>query len=160
VHAKAIVNFKDKVPDEKDLFTWKWLYGAATSQSEFGDPTTDEFYELCIYDGTGLVMSATAPPGGLCNGKPCWTEKLFSFKYSNKTLTPDGLLLIFLKEGAAGSAKISVKGKGLRLDMPDLATLVSPMTVQLKNSNTCWGAVYSFPPAVKNDAANFKDRAD
>jgi hypothetical protein len=45
--------------------------------------------------------------------------------------------------------------------MPVLAALASPVTVQLKNAaGTCWGAQYSFPPAIKNDGLQFKDKAD
>ena len=46
--------------------------------------------------------------------------------------------------------------------MPNLTTLTSPLTVQLKRngSTVCWGATYSFPPALRNSAAIFKDKAD
>jgi len=44
--------------------------------------------------------------------------------------------------------------------MPSLTALSSPVTVQLRNATTCWGAQYSFPPAIRSDAEMFKDRAD
>ena len=55
-----------------------------------------------------------------------------------------------------------VRGKGDGLDMPNLGLLASPLTVQLKRAggSVCWGATYSFPPALKNTAAMFKDKAD
>ena len=67
-----------------------------------------------------------------------------------------------MKAGADEKAKIIVKGKSAGLNLPNLATLTSPLTVQLKRngSSVCWGAVFSFPPATKNDGAQFKDTAD
>ena len=48
--------------------------------------------------------------------------------------------------------------------LPDLtlSSLVSPLTVQLKRSGggVCFGATYSFPPAIKNDGVTFKDKAN
>src|SRR6185369_14920033 len=57
VGQKAILSFKDKSPDDKDLFGWKWLKGSSTTLGEFGDPTTTDTYELCIYDGSSTLIS-------------------------------------------------------------------------------------------------------
>ena len=154
--AKALVALKDNVDDEKDSLLWKWLKGASTDKADFGDPTGATGYELCLYDGTGLVGSATIPAGS------AWIEKSNGFKYRDTAATSDGVQTAVLKAGADEKAKIVVRAKGLGVDMPDLAALVSPLTVQLIRSgdSVCWGATYSFPPAQKNDAAGFKDKAD
>jgi hypothetical protein len=133
-----------------------------TEKTDFGDPVMTDDYALCIYDATGLLASMTAPAGGTCARTDCWTDKPTGFLYKDKDLTPDGLSQILLKQGEDGKAKIIVKGKGLDLPMPDLSQLHSPVTVQLRRANggECWGAVYSFPPATKNDATTFKDKAD
>jgi hypothetical protein len=115
-----------------------------------------------VYDQNGLVLSAQAPAGGTCDGKPCWkaTGSLSAYKYKDKELTPDGLLQVQLKQGSDGKAKIQVKGKGANLDDPDLASLVQPLTVQIANTNgLCWEAVYS-APASSHTADQFKDTAD
>jgi hypothetical protein len=153
---KALVVLKDRTDDNKDLLLWKWLKGGATDATEFGDPVTTHAYELCIYDGGGLVASASAPAGAN------WSAKTTGFKYRDPAGSSDGLQTIILKAGADGKAKIVVRGKGMNVDMPNLALLTSPLTVQIKRAGgtVCWGATYSFPPARKNDAANFKDKAD
>ncbi len=150
-------------PESKDQLNWKWLHGAATTKPEFGNPVTIDGYALCLYDATGLLASMAAPAAGTCASKPCWTERSSRFQYKDGELTPDGLSQILLKEGLAeGKAKILVKGKGANLPMPDLSQLQSPVIVQLRRTDgsLCWGAVYSFPPAIKNDATSFKDSAD
>ena len=163
VSGKALLTLKDNPAANRRVLLWKWLYGAATTKAEYGDPLTSENYELCIYDGGGLVMDARAPAGDTCFlAKPCWLEKVFSFKYLDKDLTPHGLLKVFLKEGLAdGNAKIVINGKGPNLPLPNLSLLTSPLTVQLRSeSGGCWGAVYTFPPSLKQLPEIFKDRAD
>ena len=75
---------------------------------------------------------------------------------------PNGLKSVALKQGADGRARIVVKGKGALLPLPDLASVASPLTVQLRRSGDgpCWSAQYGFPPAIRADATTFKDRAD
>lgn len=152
----ALLALKDNTDDAKDFLLRKWIKGAATDVTEFGDPTSSSTYELCLYDGGGLVASGTAPAG------IAWTAKATGFKYRDKTSSPNGLETVTLKAGAAAKAKIIVRGKGLNLSMPNLEMLTSPLTVQLKRGggSVCWGATFSFPPALKNGAATFKDKAD
>src|SRR5262249_18419498 len=54
------------------------------------------------------------------------------------------------------------KASGANLDLPDLGSLESPVTVQLRRTGSavCWGAEYSFPPARRNGASSFRDRSD
>ena len=164
VGQKALLILKDRATDENDLLTWKWRKGKATTKAEFGNPVGSDGYALCLYDASGLAATATAPAGGICaGGEPCWTERRTSFKYENKNLTPDGLSQVVLKEGLEdGKATILVKGKGTMLDMPELATLGSPLTVRLKNRVTaaCWEATYSSAGVIRNDSEQFKGKAD
>jgi len=160
VAQKASVQLKDNADDAKDQLVWKWVKGAATSMGDFDDPTSTDAYELCVYDGSGLLTSVKAPAGGMCGTKPCWAAKTTSFKYKNKAQL--GQAQVLLKSGVDGKAKILVKAKGATFLMPNLGTLQSPMTVQLRHTANaiCWGAQYSFPPATKNDGVTFKDKAD
>ncbi|MEO6028797.1 MAG: PQQ-dependent sugar dehydrogenase [Candidatus Binatia bacterium] len=158
---KAQITLKDAADDAKDQLVWKWSKGAATSLSDFGDPTRGDGYELCLYDGNGLVGSATAPAAGLCEGRACWSGRGTGFVYKDRLRTPDGLQSINLRAGDAGRASIQVKGQGAALAMPSLTSLASPLTVQLKSAaGACWAARYSFPPAQKQGATLFRDRAD
>jgi hypothetical protein len=160
---KALLVMKDKSPDKKDALIWKWVKGAATTKPEFADPLTSG-YTICVYDGSANaqpLLLSMAPPDGTCaNGKPCWKTTKTGFKYRDKELTPDGLLFMLQKAGAATAAKVIVKGKGPNLAMPSLP-LTTPVTVQLKkndNPGICWAATYSAP--TKNLSDQFKSRAD
>jgi hypothetical protein len=158
---KAVFRLRDRTPDRPDRMIWKWLRGSTTPKADFGSPTTTTGYELCVYNGTGaLISTERVPAGGTCNGKPCWKETTTGFKYRNGQLTPDGVGKLILRQGIeAGKAKIVLKGQRENLNMPALP-LTQPVRVQLVNSlGTCWEATYS-APAAKNDSTTFKDKAD
>jgi len=164
VAGKALLEIKDDLAaDRKDSLQWRWNNGSATTIADFGDPRATTDYQLCIYDGTGLVLSAAAPAGGTChNASPCWRTTEFGFDYTDGELTPDGLQQLRLKQGLDGAASIRVKGRNVLLD-PPTPPLGSPVTVQLSNSEgVCWEAVYG-APFLKNVGAPkpaFKDKAD
>lgn len=158
---KATVNLVDKAKDKDDQLQWKWMKGAATVKADFGNPVAADGYALCLYDASGLIATLSAPAGGTCGRKPCWAAKKTGFTYTDPDRSPDGLSQVVLKEGVAGKAQITVKGKGVALPLPGLAGLGSPLTVQLRRvGGPCWGSVFSFPPADKNDAGKFKDTSD
>jgi len=161
---KALVVLKNKADDRRDSVIWKWSKGAATQKADFGDPhaaTAADAYQFCIYRGAGprLVMSASVPAAGICGNKPCWKETRTGFIYKNRNLTPAGIAGVMLKAGADERAKIIVRGKGANLHMPDLTTLSSGLTVQLKNlkNHKCWEAAYSTPSPTTE---LLKDKAD
>jgi hypothetical protein len=158
---KGHLAIKDKPGQKADRIQWSWANGAATTKGDFGAPLTSTGYTLCVYDGTGdVVSSAHAPGGGSCNGKPCWKETPRGYKFRKRDISGSGLvssLQIVLKEGSAGKAKIGVIEKGSTI--PTLP-LVQPARVQLVNGvGICWEADYA-APATKNDANQFKDKAD
>jgi cysteine-rich repeat protein len=159
IGGKAYLSLTDKTPDGKDQLHWRWKAGAATTKGDFGDPNETD-YVLCLYDGTGRRATYTAPAGGLCRGKPCWKDTPKGFQYVDKDATPTGLTHVRLSAGASGKATVQVKGRGTNLPDLDLSSLNSPVTVQLvpvNGSGLCFGATYTFPPAIKNDAGSFKD---
>ncbi len=158
---KGRLLIKNNVEDRKDKLIWKWLKGEITPKADFGNPVVDESYVFCMYDGTGLAMSSLAPAGGLCDGKACWKDKPKGFQYKDKDLTPDGINLMKLSAGVeAGKAKIFIKSKGENLQLPDLAALVSPVTIQVENNaGICWETVFT-APFQKQDATSFKDKSD
>ncbi len=141
---------------EGDRLAWKWAKGTATLKAEFGDPLTTEGYELCLYNDTTLVQSFAAPAGdigGPCGIAPCWKEITKGFSYRDGQLTPDGLATLRLLEGPDdGQARITVRGRGSRLGLPDLSTLDGVLHVQLQKTSgdVCWGAAYS-RPFVRDD---------
>jgi cysteine-rich repeat protein len=161
VVAGASLLIKNKIPTTRNSLVWKMSKGDATPLSDFGTPTSDTSYRLCIYDATsGLVGAAEAPAGGSCPVRACWRATSRGFTYVDKETTPSGLTKITLREGATtGTAKLGVKGKGFLLSLPSLPPQ-QPVTVQLQNSTgACWQAVYS-APALVNTSEQFKDKAD
>lgn len=152
---------------DRDKLVWKWLKGEQTSAADLGDPTNTTTYTLCIYDQSAgvpaLRLQAKLPPAGTCAAAPCWSATSSGFTYSDANLETDGVKSISLRGGAAGKAKIVVKGGKAFLDTPDLPLAQSPQViVQLKNDvagGRCWESRFS-PPAKKNDAAVFKDTGE
>lgn len=140
---------------------WKWVHGAATTLADLGDPTTEigTSYALCVYDASSMLVShARAPAGDLCGTqtRPCWRAKGNGFGYKDAALLPDGLKVVTLKSGAAGSAKITVKGAGGSLDLAPLPAAF-PLTVQWVNSDgVCWEASYGPSGVVRNDGIQLK----
>ena len=167
---KSTFVLKNNDLDSKDTLTWNWTKGAETLPADFGDPVNGSTsYSLCVYDEAAgvpaVAMAMTAPPGGTCAGKACWVAKKTGFLYKDKTLTNDGLMQLQLTAGAAGKAKIVVKGKGERLPVPlpvgtGLFAQDAAVIVQLVNSDgVCWEADFS-APAKKNDLKQFNDKSD
>jgi hypothetical protein len=144
-----------------DKLVWKWTRGGATAAADLGDPVSSTTYALCIYDESGgvpgLALRALVPPSA------AWSAAGTGFKFSDPAGASAGITSILIKSGAAGKAKIIIKGKGAALDMPMLPLQQDPQViVQLKNTlaaGHCWEARFS-GPAKKNDGREFKDKGD
>ncbi len=163
VQRKALLQLRNRTPDTKDRLLWKWLKGAATAKSDFGDPTTTTGYRLCVYDGDAtLIATAAIPAAGTCNTaspRPCWRASASGYRYVDRDLTPDGIQQLILKAGAGGKAQIVLKGRGDSLPMPTLPISQLPVRVQLVGSNgACFEATYG--TTLKNQQDQFKAKAD
>jgi cysteine-rich repeat protein len=147
-----------------DYLLWSWVSSAAVAKSDFGNPLATADITLCLLDQTGgtptLRLSATAPAGSTCAGKPCWKEKTLGYDFKSRDLYPHGLAKVSLLAGAAGQAKIRVQGRRAPLALPGLP-LATPVTVRLRRSDAavCWEAIYD-SGVILNDAANFKATSD
>jgi hypothetical protein len=155
---KSTVTIVDNADPTKQLFKWKWKAAAtdATAVGEFRDPVSaTPTVRACVYDvsvNPQPLMQAQVPAGGTCAGKPCWkpvgsVAAPRGGKYKNVAATPDGLTNATLLGGAAGKAKIGLKGKGSLLQNPDNLHLIFPVTVQLLigdgNGTSCWQTTYA-----------------
>jgi hypothetical protein len=118
---------------------------------------------ICIYDtgvpGQTLRLSARAPAGGVCTGRPCWKETDSGFRYADRELTPDGLATARLKAGSPGAGRIAVKGRGANLALPVLP-FTAPVIVQLQRRDgvPCWTATFSAPDT--NTSEQIRAKAD
>lgn len=143
----------------KDALAWQWRSGVALTKDVFGTPATTTGFVLCLYDASPEPRRVLAvPAAGTCRGgKPCWKSTKAGFTYKDKDATPDGIVTVVLKSGAAGKARIVVKGKGTALAVPPLP-LTLPARVQLVRTDTlaCWDA--SFSTAKKNTTRLLKAR--
>lgn len=153
----------------RNSLAWSWTKGDETLAADLGDPLGATSYRLCLYDGSGgLLTSYGFPAGGVCAGKPCWKVagkgSTIGYKYKDKLGSSDGVIGFAIKAGPAGKAKISLKGKGAALFVPalPLAQSPDPVVVQLINSSgtTCWSASFSDPALGKGGADKWKDSSD
>jgi len=175
---KSIVKIKDDPDPAREFFLWKWVRGAATTQSELGaDPVGGSTsYAVCLYDESGTVPSLAMElqvnrAGDLCAGKPCFKAiggappSGRGWKYKDSARASDGVERLILKGGTAGKAKMVVKAKGASLPLPapfSGAMLLAQDTdaiVQLHTSDggECFESVFP-APATTNVAEQFKDK--
>ena len=165
VSGNAPIRLSRSATHTRDLLLWKWSPGDTPDPAAFGLPTVSTDYTLCVYDETAstpsLRLGVSAPAAELCRTRACWRQTSSGFRYSDRTLTPNGLASLQLESGIAGRARITLKGKGPLLRLPTLPfAQQSRVIVQLKNGvGQCWEADYS-APAERNDAGGFVDLAD
>ena len=138
----------------RDSLVWLVTRGDVGA-AELGDPLATSDHAFCLYDGGGgLALGALVPAGGICFAmsgapRPCWEERTppHRLRYGDAHVgfgaTPDGIVSIVLREGAAGLGRLDVRGRGIRLEPPVLP-LALPVEVQFSNLETgaCWSAVY------------------
>jgi hypothetical protein len=161
---KASLSVTDRSPDVNDKLSWKWTAGAATTLADFGTPLTTTSYQLCVYDAAGdTVARASVPPGGTCDGRPCWSAKGGRYLYRSRERVPGGgkrsTLRLTLGSGVDGKAKILLKGRGVHFGL-DALPWAQPVVVQLKNGEgECWEARYD-APARRNQPGRFVDKGD
>jgi len=143
--------------------TWSWTSGAPLFKEAFGDPADGHTgYTLCVYDGVGstprLIMGHKIEAGGTCNGSPCWHETADGFVYRSRAFgNSSGIELIQLRAGDTGGGMIKVKGRGGRLQVPQLPLEQDDrVTVQLNDGFACWQANF-LSPATANQPGRFLD---
>ncbi len=157
---KSLLIVKNSDDDTKDKLIWKWLKGASTSLQDLEDPTASASYAFCLYAGTtaAVLLNDAVVPADALKWAPSGST---GFKYKDAAGANDGITGIKVKSGAAGKAKALVKGKGGDLDDPVLGNLTLPVTAQLINqqSNVCFEGVFDLPDVIKNEATQFKAKA-
>jgi hypothetical protein len=173
---KGILKIKEN-GGSKDLLLWKWIRGAATTQTEMGaDPVNGSTsYAVCVYQQSASVSSLAVElrvdrSGDSCGGKPCFKAlggdppNGDGWKYRDSDTASHGVLRMLLKGGDAGKSKILVKAKGLDIPLPGPVGVNylhqdPDVIVQLVSSDggACFETTLS-TPAKRNEADQFKDK--
>ncbi len=147
-----------------DVLNWTWRKRAPTPLLDFGDPTIDTAYALCVYDYTAgipsVAFSARVEPSGTCQDKPCWKKQARRFKYYDRYTNDEGVKQMSLYSNKKNT-RLHFRVKGVNAHTLPLPLSQSPhIVVQLANSNgKCWSASYS-TPAIRANGKRFVDRAD
>ncbi len=126
---------------KRDRLAWTWTKESATTFATFGDPTATDDYAVCLYRDVPtptLLFRATAPAGGQCGTRPCWTKTAKAFAYADRTGASDGLTHMTLTPGA-GKTKVTAKGSGPGLvarafELPS-PPVGAPLRLQLQGAN-------------------------
>lgn len=163
---RAALTMSTRPPEaRKNRLAWLWGRGPATAGTDFGNPVAGDGFALCVYDGGGLRTTLRVPgetPG--CGGTAVrrrWRATRRGFAYADRTVGGDGVQRLALQAGVDGKARVALVARGAGLHLPSLATLVSPLTIQLRSATgACWSARYGFPPALRRTATRFSDRSD
>ncbi len=155
VSDRALLRLKDTTPSSGDRLLWKFLRGAETEKSEFGDPTATTGFSLCIYDEVGgvpaRILEQDIPPG------ENWTELANGFRYTDRNVEKTGVFTLLLRPGGEGQTRIIAKGKAHPLGMPVLGlNQDSKVTVQLVSDTGCWQTDHT--SNLRNDSQQFKAR--
>jgi cysteine-rich repeat protein len=162
VPGRSVLTLRDGANPRGDRASYKWLKGSVTTPSDFGQPLTDDGWDLCVFDGTGqLVLGASAPAGGTCAGRPCWKSLPGrGFLYKDRERTPNGMDVVKLEAGADGRASAVATAKGPTLTMPALGAFTFPLYVQLQGENgQCTFSAFEAANARRNDASLFHGRS-
>jgi hypothetical protein len=114
---KGILKIKDSGDDMKDSLLWKWIRGAATTQTEMGaDPVNGSTsYAVCVYDQSAGVASLEVQlrvdrSGDTCAAKPCFKAlggdppTGDGWKSKDGDAASDGVLRLLFKCGSAGKS--------------------------------------------------------
>ena len=159
---KSKFRYKNSASNEKDKLKWKWGKGDATSQDDYGDPTTAADYQLCVFGETSgeptLLFGAAVPFSA-----SLWSAVGTSgYRYQDKAASADGIKGILLRSGGDGKSKLLVKGQGTGLSDPTLP--IGPGTtdvrVQLTNKSNgkCWESAFPIDH-VTSDEGNIRAAA-
>ena len=137
---------KDAPGSANDALTVDLTASSWFDASAFGDPRVDTSYDLCVYDPNGLVARVSAPAGGVCGGKPCWTKTGNGFRYRSRQAGDLAQLAFRLRESGKISVRLRAKGSGMTLErLPEPSWAIA----ELRGSNgACAGTPFFRWPRV------------
>lgn len=165
---RAILLLKDRDqdgPGPGDRFVFKWLRGAATQASEFGDPVGSGGQRLCLYTGASpsLATELAVPAGGTCSGDPCWkTNGSRGYRYRDlPAASADGIHKVVLTGGGSGKSRVIFLGRDGNLPATLPATPVDTtgeVIVQVRSDATgiCFEERFAASEVIRNEKGVFR----
>jgi hypothetical protein len=149
---QASFSWTDSSTDAKDRLAFKLTKGARTAPGDFGDPTTTDGFDLCVYADDEPVYQMAAGADGDCHDKSCWKASAKGRTFKDKTGTPNGITSMKLT-AADTSDKTSIVVTGTGVNLPDLPVpLGARVVVQVRNAiGNCWGAIFEGPEQLVQD---------
>jgi cysteine-rich repeat protein len=125
-----------------DLSGSTWL-----GVEDLGDPRSDTRYDVCVYDGDGLIGHGTVEPGGTCGRSTCWTPLPDGYRYRSYGTNALDSLVVRLKQN--GKLTLKIRGKGEGLGIGPLPVTGDYPAIELRGSNgLCVGT--GFPGWQRN----------
>jgi hypothetical protein len=134
----------------------RWgIRGIDSALEDFGDPTVDTDYQLCLYGQRPGQTRLLAEPGARAG--ETWRARRDGFTFRARRYGRDGLgrAQLRARENARGQIRVQGEDDGPTLPIPDDAVL----HVQLHNSDGhCWSADFSSPR--RNTERGYSARSD
>ncbi len=166
VAGRSVLILHDGVDPGGSRVIWKWLKGATTA-AEFGDPSSTDGFDLCLWEDGNLIASGGVAAGGQCSGRPCWRALgpmagPTGYKFKDKASNGDGVYQVLMKANN-GNGKVYWKARGSNLTLPGAASPSqyiggTNLTVQAlrQDGGACWEADFASSDFRTNLSEKFK----
>ena len=151
---RSALRIRNSADPDRDLLKWRWK-GAAVAPGDFGDPTADTGYTLCVLDQTsGAARLRVGSPMMQFDWIP--TSTGFAFKTQADNDFPFTRAKLQALPSGAGKIKLLAKGEYLVPDLP----LTTPVIVRLVRDDAaaCWEATFS--NSITSSAEQFSAKSD
>jgi cysteine-rich repeat protein len=118
--------------------------------ADFGDPTTDTEYTLCLYEKDAsepisrLILQATVPGGATCGTQPCWESDAERIRFKTSNYAIDGIREVRLDFPTNSAFQyITFRSKRGQLALPaefapDIESLTPKIVASDGVTNKCW----------------------
>jgi hypothetical protein len=144
---RATFQYRDNANPARDRLKFRWK-GGPVLINHLGDPTQTTRYELCIYDGDGVVAIGVPPGAGWKTIGAVSSPR--GYKYKDRFALNQGAKGISLKSHSLDRARLKLDGKGDLLPDPPVPFLL-PVTAQLYNSiGNCWDMSFDSTTTRRN----------
>jgi hypothetical protein len=153
---------RDQGNDARDRIVWQFVRGQDDAPADFGNPTADAGYALCLYDDGNLAAQLQVAPS-----TTLWRRHAQGFNFHDSKGTGDGVTSIRLRSGRGSEprSRIVFQGKGANLPLPvpvsgaRLFSQTTALTVQLhQNGGDCFGASYAPGETRRHTGELFRTR--